>query len=458
MDQKRVFKTVYEQTYPKDLLQPRTNLYKMGLKPNANSVAVVQRGVHEYPLYELSNTTPLTIENATKEQKKYWIKGLKEEQTKSYTSDREELITEIKNSTTSKTSTKKEKKKTDSKKKKSVSELIGPRVGSTTFKAYKSIISKEVSDFVIERLNLPIYDYEDIPNGLYTPLELLSEGYIFNGGVCGVVIHPTGDKDYLYRTKNKEEINWLLLLKDIQNNPQKYVVLDTETTGVDDFDEVIQLTCLDFTGEILYDSYFNPSRKSHWAAAKKHKIKESFLKTQPYWRDEWDKIKTILKDKIILANNALFDIRLIQQTCLRYKVSPDYDLNYICTMAFLKEITGETGLEKALTKLKYKFDENILHNARMDCFMLLKVISPENDIFDIQEDAEITFTLYCKYKEEFKQCENTLEDGWAWIRREFNLSETIHDFSLLDKTTCIQIIDQLTPTLLKLEKALSIKN
>ncbi|WP_275897043.1 exonuclease domain-containing protein, partial [Klebsiella pneumoniae] len=39
-----------------------------------------------------------------------------------------------------------------------------------------------------------------------------------------------------------------------------YVIIDTETTGLKDFDEIIEITIINMRGEILLNSLVKPSR------------------------------------------------------------------------------------------------------------------------------------------------------------------------------------------------------
>lgn len=394
---------------PESLKRPKT-LYREGLRMIGEPAAILRaKGGAEYYLYDDSKTEPITVENVRPEERSAFNKGL-----------RERKIAE---------------KKTSS--------LPYPEAKNRSlFKKNKKLLSKSVQPQIIEALNLPIYSESELPGFLYPPGALLTKGFNPNGGPAGVLKHEDGHLDYVYYGIKEDPIK-KLVISDLRTNPDKYVILDTETTGYLEDDEIIQLTCLDLMGNVLYDGYFNPVKSSCWGAVKKHKLSKKFLATQPFWQDEWEKINGVLKGKIILAHNADFDKRLIQQTCQRYGVEFNYISDYCCTMSFLKLKTGKASLEKALTTLGHDFEEENLHNARTDCFMLLKALLPTQDVFKLQAQVKRMFDRVCEYKRVERREFDAFEAGWQWISNTFNVSDRYQDFKVLDLKTCQSIIESL---------------
>lgn len=199
-----------------------------------------------------------------------------------------------------------------------------------------------------------------------------------------------------------------------------YVILDTETTGIENDDEIIQLSLISLDGDVLYNGYFKPEKKSHWGAVKKHKLTDKFLADKPLWKDEWNKIANILKNKNVLIHNAIFDQRLIEQTCDRYGINIDFKIDSYCTMVYCKEKYGYGKLETVLEKNNILFDSNVLHNSLVDCFMTLKVIYPQSIVFSKQEEAQKCFDLACE-----KKVKNGDKDGYekgiAWLKSNCNI-------------------------------------
>lgn len=444
---------VYEgMSYPAHL-KPKTTLYKMGLRPVDGPVAITRKNSkQEYSLYNLFTAENLILETATSKELKFWMMGL-EERLDDLTEE-EQRVLNSKKATKSKRKTKdkKEKQSKDASFKASLKTAnpLGIKLSSYTYKSHRKIIERQVDNLVVETLNLKTYDLSTRPSSLLTPRELLGQDYTFNGSVLGVMDWGDGVREYLYTYQPKTKVNWKTLLDSALLNPSEYVILDTETTGIEYDDEVIQLTCLDVAGNVLYDGYFNPTKTSHWAAAKKHKLSKYFLAKQPEWRDEWSKISSLLQGKTILAHNSDFDQRLIQQTCQRYELEPNLDLTFICTMPFVKALTGENALEKALNALNYTTGDANLHNARTDCFMLLKVLLPKQEVFKTQEEAEIIFERVCRYKTEVLGESDAETKGWGWILSTNPTNSACKDFKVLDLKTCRFIITSLESTVHKL--------
>ena len=432
---------IYSGTSYPDTLKPRTTLYKLGLRALEEPVAITRkRGGQEYFLYDVSKTETLTLETATKDELRYWRRGLQDKET--LTEEEQRVLGSSM-------------KKLLKKKKKGQSNVephpSGVKLSTYLYKSHKRIIECKVNNSVVEALNLPIYQASNRPSYLLTPRELLDQNYTFNGSMLAVMEWETGLQEYLYAYEPHRTTNWKTLLDEALANPKEYLILDTETTGLDWDDEVIQLTCLDIEGNIVYDGYFNPTKASHWAAAKKHKLSTDFLAQQPKWEDEWAKISTLLEGKTILAHNADFDHRLLQQTCLRYNLEPNLALTFVCTMPFVKALTGENSLEKALDAMKYRTGSESLHNSRTDCFMLLKLLLPKQEVFKIQETAQHMFERVCRYKIEHRQEPHAVDAGWNWIQSNFQLLNRYKDFKVLDQKICQAIVHCLKPTVAKLD-------
>ena len=102
------------------------------------------------------------------------------------------------------------------------------------------------------------------------------------------------------------------------------VIFDTETTGVDIHDEVIELGIIDaVTGEVLFHSYLKPICAIHPQALEVHKITPAMLEDAPTWNEVQPELIKILEHKKMIAYNIDFDARLLAQTALVHKASDD---------------------------------------------------------------------------------------------------------------------------------------
>ncbi len=90
-------------------------------------------------------------------------------------------------------------------------------------------------------------------------------------------------------------------------NIDKYVILDTETTGLDYDAQIVELGIMDLKGNVLYDGLFKPTIPIPRQVSEIHGIYDKDVEGALSFGDEIPKIHEILKDKIILAYNSNFD-------------------------------------------------------------------------------------------------------------------------------------------------------
>jgi DNA polymerase-3 subunit epsilon len=98
---------------------------------------------------------------------------------------------------------------------------------------------------------------------------------------------------------------------------QDPVYLDTETTGLGSYDEVIEIAVIDDRAITLYNSLVKPRGKIDPEAGRIHGITPDMLETAPGWLDVWGQVKAILANRRIGVYNVEFDRRLINQSCDR---------------------------------------------------------------------------------------------------------------------------------------------
>ncbi|WP_391591429.1 3'-5' exonuclease [Yersinia similis] len=92
------------------------------------------------------------------------------------------------------------------------------------------------------------------------------------------------------------------------------LILDTETTGLDDDAEIIEISIIDCTGKILLDTLVKPIKAIPAEATAIHGITNDMVADAPTWRDIHYQFMTLTNDRTLLIYNALFDSRLIFQT------------------------------------------------------------------------------------------------------------------------------------------------
>lgn len=90
---------------------------------------------------------------------------------------------------------------------------------------------------------------------------------------------------------------------------QEYIVLDTETSGLKG--EILELTIILYQAnkppEILLDTKLKPKKPIDPESIKVHHITEADVVGKPTWLDIRPQIQEILRGRLVLTYNALFD-------------------------------------------------------------------------------------------------------------------------------------------------------
>lgn len=118
-------------------------------------------------------------------------------------------------------------------------------------------------------------------------------------------------------------------------NPVHMIVLDAETTGLDlygqDFpDEILQLSILDGSGQVLFHSYIQPYAHTSWLEAQTvNGISPEMVAHAPYLHEVAPQIKGILQgaERWVGYNIMGFDRPLLEQALGKFTHNPQvYDV------------------------------------------------------------------------------------------------------------------------------------
>jgi DNA polymerase-3 subunit epsilon len=112
----------------------------------------------------------------------------------------------------------------------------------------------------------------------------------------------------------------------------KFVVLDTETTGTERRDQIVELAIVNAEGIVLYDRLMQPSCPISPGAMNAHHITESMLEGMRCFKEQWPEIEAAIAGRAIITYNAVFDSRMFRQSAIAHNVMlPEYD--WYCAMA-----------------------------------------------------------------------------------------------------------------------------
>ncbi len=116
---------------------------------------------------------------------------------------------------------------------------------------------------------------------------------------------------------------WSAIRKAKEWLERKPVYLDTETTGLGNDAEIVEIAIVDSEGATVLNTLVRPKGEVPADAVKVHGISAAMLKSQPTWAEVWPRVRAALSNKLVLIYNAEYDIRLMRQTSALYGIEFD---------------------------------------------------------------------------------------------------------------------------------------
>ena len=92
------------------------------------------------------------------------------------------------------------------------------------------------------------------------------------------------------------------------------VFLDTETTGLNPNDEIVEICVVDHDGDLILNTLVKPVRSIPLDAMRIHGISNEMVKNAPAWPDVWPSVEATLHGRYIGIYNAEFDIKMMRQS------------------------------------------------------------------------------------------------------------------------------------------------
>lgn len=123
----------------------------------------------------------------------------------------------------------------------------------------------------------------------------------------------------------------------IENKP---VYIDTETTGLERDDEVVEISIVDFDGSLLFSSLVKPTRPIPPGAQQVHHISDKDVAAASPWPILWPRVRSFLYARPVAAYNASFDYRMMQQSHARYRLPWRDNLNMVDILPLYSDFRG----------------------------------------------------------------------------------------------------------------------
>lgn len=113
------------------------------------------------------------------------------------------------------------------------------------------------------------------------------------------------------------------------------VFLDTETTGLGDTDQVVEIAIVDARGVVLLDTLVRPTVPVSEEAAAIHGIAEHELANASPWEAVLDRLRSVIDGALVICHGAHFDASLIAQTCRAHSLPIPDPAAWECTLHLL---------------------------------------------------------------------------------------------------------------------------
>lgn len=161
-----------------------------------------------------------------------------------------------------------------------------------------------------------------------------------------------------------------------------FVVLDTETTGLSNRDEIVSVAIIDPRGETLLDTLVKPTQPIPWGATRIHGITDAHVADAPMFPDVYPLIADALAGRALAVFNLDFDLRMLDANRARYSLPPlDYESGH-CAMKWYAKFYGQRQSWQRGFKWQslsaacgyFGIATHGAHSAAADCRMTLEVI------------------------------------------------------------------------------------
>jgi DNA polymerase-3 subunit epsilon len=158
--------------------------------------------------------------------------------------------------------------------------------------------------------------------------------------------------------------------KNLLAYPDKYCILDTETTGLHNA-QPVDIGVIDLLSKVLVTLRVKPSIPITQGATDVHGITNQDVKDAPSFADIFDDFCWAIGDRTLLIYNAPYDLGVLRNACRAYGLTyPDFQAE--CVMLQYSEFVGEWNHRYG--NYKWQKLQSGDHSALGDCRATLKVI------------------------------------------------------------------------------------
>ena len=203
----------------------------------------------------------------------------------------------------------------------------------------------------------------------------------------------------------------------------RYIVLDTETTGLDPDDghKIIEIGCIEIVNRKVtnntFHKYINPLREIDIEASKVHGLTASNLSDKPLFNDIYDEFVSYISDSPLIIHNAPFDMGFLKKE-FNYleRINGFINNEIIDSLKLARKISpGKKNTLDALCD-RYSVDnsDRNFHGALLDARLLahvyLKLTVGQNNFSDLSVAQSIQENDLANLPKNFKVIKANKDD------------------------------------------------
>lgn len=163
-------------------------------------------------------------------------------------------------------------------------------------------------------------------------------------------------------------------------------VLDTETTGLGDNDQIIEIAVCDASGKVCYEQRILPSVPINPKAEEIHGISLDDLAGCPKWPEIVNDLKALLTAQTVVIYNSDFDLDMLRSTSQALQTDDDWlnTLNIRCAMELSVQAFGATNRYGTISLANAADAADVswpgeAHSAKVDALVTLGVLRALSD-------------------------------------------------------------------------------
>jgi DNA polymerase III epsilon subunit-like protein len=160
----------------------------------------------------------------------------------------------------------------------------------------------------------------------------------------------------------------------LKKDPNDWVILDTETTGLGYADQLVQVAMINGAGDVFMDNVLvKPTILIPFDATRIHGITIETVKDAPIFLDVWPEIAKHMNRKMLIIYNAEYDLRILRQSANAHDIEIHFPCSSLaCAMNTYAEWVGEWNDYRG--NFRWQKLPGGDHTALGDCLATLELI------------------------------------------------------------------------------------